>query len=355
MNLKHAFAASTHAASELNHVVVKAEAGDLVGWGECSVTNDPFYMGETYETAWHIVKDFLVPAVLGKEWSDIEGFTRLYRLVKGNTFAKSGLETAAWDLLARSKGVSLSTLIGGTRKSIESGVSLGMEKTHEALIGLIRKFVDEGYRRVKIKIAPGRDVDVVRAVREAFPKIRLMVDANAAYTLDDIPRLRELDPFDLEMIEQPLAYDDIFDHAELQRAIKTPVCLDESIRSATDARRALDLGSCKIINVKVARVGGLLEARKIHDLCHARGIPVWCGGMHDYGIGRCANIALASLPGFSLPGDISGSDKYFDEDIVDPPIVADRGEIVVPTEAGLGHPVVESRIRARTVRELVLQ
>jgi O-succinylbenzoate synthase len=204
---------------------------------------------------------------------------------------------------------------------------------------------------VKIKVAPGRDVDVVAAVRRALPDIRLTVDANAAYGLGDTEHLRRLDPYRLEMIEQPLAYDDLMEHAQLQRVVATPICLDESIRSAADAKSALDLGSCKIINVKVARVGGLLAARRIHDVCRSRSTPVWCGGMHDFGVGRAANIALASLPGFTMPGDISGSDKYFEEDIVEPPIRAVEGVIRVPDGPGLGHDVVESRVKARTVRE----
>jgi o-succinylbenzoate synthase len=354
MELIHAFQASSHSARDLHHILVRAEAGGLVGWGECSVPNDPFYMGETYETCWHILKDFLLPRVIGKEWRDIPELVGMYSIIKGNPFAKSGFETAAWDLLAQSQGKSLSSMLGGTRTSIFSGVSLGIEKDAATLLGLIEDYVAQGYRRVKIKIAPGRDVDVVRAVRERFPALPLMVDANAAYTLDDIDALRKLDPFDLMMIEQPLAWDDLLDHAELQKHIKTPVCLDESIRSAADARRAVALGSCKIVNAKVARVGGLLEAKRIHDICHEAGMAVWVGGMHDYGVGRAANIALASLPGFTIPGDISGSDKYWVEDIVEPPIVAAHGEIQVPTGAGLGHRVVEARVEERSIRSVTL-
>jgi O-succinylbenzoate synthase len=230
-------------------------------------------------------------------------------------------------------------------------VSLGIEKDPEALYGHITRHLAEGYRRVKIKIAPGKDVAVVAGVRERFPDVPLMVDANSAYTLADTEHLRGLDPFRLMMIEQPLAWNDIVDHAALQRAIQTPVCLDESIRTVDDARHAVDLASCRIVNIKVARVGGLLEAKRVHDECHPRGISLWVGGMHDYGIGRAANVAVASLPGVDLPGDISGSKKYFEEDIVDPEWVANGGAIAVPTGPGLGVHVVEERVRARTVRE----
>ena len=259
----------------------------------------PYYCPETTETCWHILKDFLAPLVLGRDWSNIDELVRLYRLVKGNKFAQAGLEMACWDALARSQGQPLRSLLGGTRAEILSGVSLGIEKQIEPLLDQIERYQEEGYRRIKLKIAPGWDVDVVRRVRERFPTIPLQVDANSAYTLDDLPALKALDDFDLLLIEQPLAHDDIIDHARLQAALKTPICLDESIHSADDARKALDLGACRVINIKVSRVGGLREAKRVHDLCFARGVPVWCGGMHEFGIGRAANVAIASLPGFT--------------------------------------------------------
>ncbi len=352
MNLITPFQASTHATQELNHILVRAEGGGHVGWGECSTLNDPYYLGETYETAWHILEKFLVPPVLGKEWSTIEELIQLFGPVKGNTFARAGIEMAGWDLLGKEKGQSVSQMLGGTQKQILSGVSLGIEKDPNRLYDLISKHLEEGYRRVKIKIAPGKDVKTVEGVRAKFPDVPLMVDANSAYTLKDTAHLKGLDPFHLTMIEQPLAWNDIVDHAKLQKEITTPVCLDESIRTADDARHAIDLKSCKIVNIKVARVAGLLEAKKIHDECYPRGIGLWVGGMHDYGIGRAANVAVASLPGISFPGDISGSKKYFVEDIVDPEWVAEKGAITVPTAPGLGVNVVEERVRARTVREL---
>ena len=350
MSLVTPFKASTHATQDLNHILVRAEGEGLVGWGECATLDDPYYLGETYETAWHILEKFLVPPVLGKTWSTIEELVALFGPVKGNTFARAGMEMAAWDLLGKATNKSVSSLLGGTRTEILSGVSLGIEKEASKLHEHITRHLEEGYRRVKIKIAPGKDVDVVRGVREKFPDVPLMVDANSAYTLRDVEHLRQLDPFRLMMIEQPLAWNDIVDHAVLQRAIETPVCLDESIRTADDARHAIDLGSCRVVNIKVARVGGLLEAKRVHDECHRRGIALWVGGMHDYGIGRAANVAVASLPGITLPGDISGSKKYFVEDIVDPEWVATRGAIAVPTAPGLGMNVVEDRVRARTVR-----
>ena len=224
-----------------------------------------------------------------------------------------------------------------------------------SLFDQIDRYLEEGYHRIKLKIAPGWDVEPVRQVRDRYPRIALQVDANSAYTLDDLPTLKELDEFDLLLIEQPLAHDDIVDHARLQSALKTPICLDESIHSAEDVRKALDLGSCRVINIKVSRLGGLLEAKRVHDLCLARGVPVWCGGMHEFGIGRAANVAIAALPGFTIPGDVSGSDKYYAEDIVEPPILADRGAIAVFNGPGLGVEPIEERIRARTLRELTLR
>ena len=274
--------------------------------------------------------------------------------MKGNAFARAGLEMACWDALARSQGKPLHALLGGTRGEILSGVSLGIEKGTETLFDRIDQFLAEGYRRIKLKIGPGHDLDVVRQVRRRYPEIPLQVDANSAYTLDDLATLKQLDAFDLLLIEQPLAHDDIIDHARLQAELATPICLDESIHSAADARKALDLGACRVINIKVSRLGGLLEARRVHDYCLARGVPVWCGGMHEFGIGRAANVTIASLPGFTLPGDVSGSDKYYRRDVVAPPILAVNGAIAVPDSPGLGVEPVEDEIRAHTLRTATL-
>jgi o-succinylbenzoate synthase len=348
------FQTSSSRKEHLDHILVRVLAGGVMGWGECASPSDPYYCPETTETCWHILKDFLGPAVLGRDWSTIEELAGLYRPVKGNRFAKAGLEMACWDALARTEGVSLHSRIGATRSEVLSGVSLGIEGRVEALFDQIDRYLDEGYRRIKLKIAPGWDVDVVRQVRERYPEILLQVDANSAYTLEDLPTLQALDEFDLLLIEQPLAHDDIIDHARLQAELKTPICLDESIHSAADARKALELGACRVINIKVSRVGGLLEAKRVHDLCHARGVPVWCGGMHEFGIGRAANVAVASLPGFTLPGDVSGSDKYYAEDIVEPPILAHGGAIAMFDGPGLGVEPVMERIEARTLRALTI-
>jgi O-succinylbenzoate synthase len=338
----------------LEHILVKAYAEGLVGWGEVACSSGPFYNEETTGTCWHILEGFLIPAVLGRPWAQIEELVACYRRVKRNHFAKAGLEMAGWDLLAQAQKQPLARLLGGTRTEILSGVSLGIEANVERLLTLVEQYVGEGYRRIKCKVAPGRDLEVLRRVRERFPTVPVMADANSAYTLADGPMLRAFDDLELLMIEQPLAEDDLVDHAALQRTLRTPLCLDESILSAEHARKALDLGSCRIINIKVSRLGGLLEARRVHDLCHAQGVPVWCGGMHEYGIGRAANVALAALPGFSLPGDVSGSDKYYREDIVEPPVRAVNGAIAVPSAPGLGYLPDEERIRRWATRSCVL-
>jgi O-succinylbenzoate synthase len=350
--LIRSFSTSSSQRRFLDHILVKAHSGDLVGWGECACPPDPYYCEETTETCWHILKDFLVPAVLGQEWQSIEDVAGRYRKVKRHNFAKAGLEMAAWDLLARAANQPLHKLLGGQSRPILSGVSLGIESDIERLFALIDQYLAEGYRRIKLKIAPGHDVAVLEQVRRRYPDVPLMADANSAYTLADLPTLTELDKFSLMMIEQPLAHDDIIDHARLQRELRTPICLDESIHSAEDARKAIELGSCRIINIKVSRLGGLLEARRVHDVCRTRGVPVWCGGMHEYGIGRAANLAISSLPGFSIPGDVSGSDKYYAEDIVDPPIRAHLGAIALPDGPGIGFTPLEERITANCVRRL---
>ena len=344
------FATSSSQKNSQTHVLVKAYADGLVGWGEAASPADPYYCEETFETCWHLLEQFLVPLVIGREWWSIEEFKAPYRKVKRNNFAKAGIEMAAWDLLAQSQGKPLHELLGGTRSEILSGVSLGIESDIQRTFDQIDQYVGEGYRRVKLKIGPGNDVNLISQVRDRYPDLPLVADANSAYRLDDIPMLKQLDQFGLTMIEQPLAHDDIVDHARLQAELETPICLDESIITAEDARKALDLGSGRVINIKVSRVGGLSEAVKIHDLCRERGIPVWTGGMHEMGIGRAANVALCTLPGFTFPGDVSGSDKYYAADIVDPPILAHNGAIAAPTSPGLGWTPNEARIAAATER-----
>jgi o-succinylbenzoate synthase len=348
------FETSSSRKDHLDHILVRVEAGGVTGWGECASPSDPYYCPETTETCWHILRDFLAPAVLGKEWATIDELVGLYCRVKGNAFARAGLEIACWDALARGRHLPLGTLWGGTRTEIHSGVSLGIESRIETLFEQIDRYLAEGYRRIKLKIAPGRDIDVVRRVRERYPAAALQVDANSAYTLADLPALKALDRFGLLMIEQPLAHDDFVDHARVQEALETPICLDESIHTADDARKALDLGACRIINIKVSRLGGPREAIKVHDLCFKRGIPVWCGGMHEFGVGRAANVAISSLPGFTLAGDIAGSDKSYAEDIVSPAIRAHNGAITVFDGPGLGVEPIEERIEARTLRAISL-
>ncbi len=352
--LVRVFRTSSSTKRTIRHILVRVDAGDVTGWGECASPADPFYCPETTETCWHILKEFLAPAVLGKSCDSIDELVDFYRLVKGNNFAKAGLEMACWDALARAQGRSLAAMLGGTRDAIASGVSLGIERDVETLFNLIDQYLAEGYRRIKLKIAPGFDVDVVRRVRERYPEVPLQVDANSAYSLADLDLLMQLDEFNLLLIEQPLAHDDIIDHSRLQAALRTPVCLDESIHSAEDARKAIEIGACRVINIKVSRVGGLREAKRVHDICQSAGVPVWCGGMHEFGIGRAANVAIASLPGFSLPGDVSGSDKYYREDLVEPPIRAIEGLVCVPGGIGLGHEPILERIERQTLRTLSL-
>jgi o-succinylbenzoate synthase len=353
------FTTSSHTKDHLEHILLRVrDQHGAEGWGECASASDPYYCSETSETSWHILRDFLVPGLFGISWDHPDQAARTWKKVRGNNFAKAGLEMACWDLFTRARGEPLARPLGGTRAEIHSGVSLGIEPTVEGLLEQVARFLDQGYRRIKMKIGPGHDVQYVSAVRERWPEALLMADANSAYSLDEpahLAALEALDTLDLMMIEQPLADDDIVDHAQLQARLKTPICLDESIHSVDDARKALDLGSCRIINIKVSRLGGLSEARRVHDLCLARGVPVWCGGMHEFGVGRAANVTICSLPGFTLPGDVSGSDRAYREDIVDPPVLATRGAIPVPWDRpGLGFDANFERIKQRTVRDLVL-
>ncbi len=354
MELVHGFETSSHRKNALNHILVRIwDEEGRSGWGECAVPTDPYYCPETTETAWHILRDYMCPAVIGQTLNGPEDLLGRIAKVRGHNFARAGLETAFWALQAEQQQKPLAALLGATRQEIASGVSLGIEPSLPALLEQVGRFIEEGYRRVKLKIAPGWDLEPVAAVRERWPELPLQVDANSAYTLapQHIAALRRLDEFGLLMIEQPLDHDDIIDHARLQAELQTPICLDESIHTAEDARKALELSACRIINIKTSRLGGLLEAKKVHDLCYAKGIPVWCGGMHEYGVGRAINLALAALPGFTLPGDVSGSDKYYAHDITTEPILAHQGAIAVPwNKPGLGYTVDEEYVKSRTAR-----
>ena len=320
-----------------------------VGWGEVVAAEEPRYSYETVGTARHVIRDYLAPAILARPLTGLHDLQERFTPFRGHNMAKAGLELAFMDLLARTRNESLSQLIGGTRPAIAVGVSLGIQPTLEQLLRRVDQYLALGYQRIKLKIKPGWDVDVAREVRRRHPDILLSVDANSAYRIDDLPQLQALDEFDLLMIEQPLEHDDLLDHAKIQSVLKTPICLDESITSARRAEQALDVGSCQIINIKIGRVGGYSEALAIHDLCYAKGIPVWCGGMLESGIGRAHNIALASLPGFTLPGDISASSRYFARDVIVPPVtVSADGLVDVPQSAGLGFAVDLDYLSANT-------
>lgn len=339
---------------EEEHIIVRVDSEGVTGWGECVASADPFYSYETNKTAWHILRDYLIPSILGKEIATVQDAIALGARVRGHNMAKAGLEFALWDLFAKSKELSLSKMLGGTRDRISVGVSVGLQFSASALVEKVEGYLRQGYSRVKIKIAPGRDLDLVAAVRKEFPSILLQVDANSAYTLADVKLFRDMDEYDLLLIEQPLGNDDIYEHSKLQREVKTPICLDESIHSEADARAALELKSCRIINIKPGRVGGYAESIKIHDLCEALNAPVWHGGMLESGIGRAGNVALASLPNFKLPGDISANKRYYDVDIVEPVFEVSReGTLKVPTEPGIGVTVVMERLERVTTHTQV--
>lgn len=333
------------------HIIVRLEGAGITGWGECVASGGPWYSYETNQTAWHVLRDFLIPLVFRARMNAPQEFPGLVARVRGHNMAKAGLEAALWDCFAKMQGQSLSRVLGAQRARIPVGVSVGLQPTTEGLVEKVSEYLGEGYARIKIKIKPGSDVVLVRALRANFPVVPLQVDANSAYTLIDAPVFRAMDEYDLLLIEQPLSHNDIFQHSKLQRELTTPLCLDESILSADDAAAALEIGACKIINIKAGRVGGFTEAIKIHDLCLARGAPVWCGGMLESGIGRAGNVALAALPNFKLPGDLSASRRYYREDLVEPEFVVETdGTMKVPAGAGIGVQVLEQRLDKVTVR-----
>ena len=337
-------------------LLVTVEENGASGVGECVADANPYYSAETTRTAWHIISEFLAPLVLGRSFSHPREIFGALAPVRGHQMAKAAIEMAAWDLAARQQGVSLSTLLGGARSAIESGVSIGIQNSLDELVERVAIEWAAGYRRVKIKIKPGWDVDAVERVRARFGDIPLMVDANAAYGLADAARLAELDRFNLTMIEQPLDYDDIRDHATLQRQLRTAICLDESIYSVKAAAEAIEMGACRVINIKPGRVGGHAESVRLHDLAAAHGVPVWHGGMLESGIGRAHNIHLSTLPNFSLPGDVAASRRYYAPDLIDPEIeVASDGTIAVPTAPGIGVQIVHDRVVAATQERMELR
>jgi len=329
-------------------VEIKSRQG-VSGWAESVASLHPLYKEETVKTNWHMMEDFLIPLLLQAPIHHPDEVSERFKHIRGNYMAKSALEGAVWDLYAREQDIPLAKALGGSKQNIDVGISIGIQKSVDKLLRLIAQYTEEGYKRIKVKIQPGWDVEVIREVRKHFPDIPLMADANSAYSLADIDRLAALDEFGLTMIEQPLAHDDIIDHAQLQARVATPICLDESIHSVEDVRKAVKLGSCKVINIKIGRVGGLTEAKKIHDLCAEHDIPVWCGGMLESGIGRAHNIAITTLPNFVLPGDTAASARYWDQDIIDPEVTVENGTITVPTAPGIGYEPNLARIEERTL------
>jgi o-succinylbenzoate synthase len=342
--------------SDLRRIlIVEVEADGRTGWGESTAGENPFYSYETVETAWLILRDYLWPLVRGRVLEALDVWD-LVAGIRGHNMAKAALETAVWDAQAKHKQEALAKLLGGTHQEIPCGVSIGIQPTISTLITRVEEALTAGYQRIKIKIKPGYDIEPVRALRERFPRVRLMVDANSAYHLSDVALLKQLDPFHLMMIEQPLGWDDIYSHAQLQRQLETPICLDECIHSVEQARAAIEMNACRIINIKLGRVGGHTAARRIHDLCQEKSIPVWCGGMLESGIGRAHNIAMSSLRNFSLPGDVSASRRYWSEDIIDPEVeVSKQGTIPIPSAHGIGFAPRLDRIESLTTRREVLE
>ena len=351
MPLVHFFETSFGRVYDHEVIIVRAESGGLVGYGEVPASAAPRYSYETVTTAWHVIRDFLAARLKGREFAAPGPVSELFSFVRGHNMAKAGVEMAVLDLFGKSLGKPVWQILGGTQQEIPTGISLGIEDKVGDLLDRVDEAAAKGYLRIKVKIKPRWDLLVLSEIRKRHPTIPLMADANSAYTLNDLEHLKKLDAFDLMMIEQPLAYDDYVDHAKLQAAIKTPVCLDESIRSYDDARRAFELGACRILNIKQARVGGPYNAKMIHNLSKARGVPVWCGGLLESGVGRAHNIALATLPGFTLPGDISASERYYREDVIDPPvIVSPQGTLKAPPGPGIGYNVDEKRLSRYCVR-----
>ena len=352
MKLVAPFETSAERSEDRRIILAEVLMDGVIGWGECVAGERPFYSPETTDTAWIIMRDFLWPMINGKEITTAADVWQLMGPVRGHNMAKAALEAALWDAEAKQKGIPLSKLLGGTRDEISSGVSIGIKDSLDELAAAVRKELAAGYQRIKIKIKPGKELPQVKRLREEFPSIKLMVDANSAYRMEDWPLLKQLESFYLMMIEQPLGWDDLYSHVELQKKLATPICLDECIHTEEQARAAILLGACKIINIKLGRVGGYSVARRIHDLCQQHDVPVWCGGMLESGIGRAHNIALSTLPNFTLPGDVTASKRYWGEDIIEPEVtVSARGTIRVPTGPGIGFEPRRDRIEKLTVRK----
>ena len=356
--LAHPFETSFGVTTARRILLVELESDGLSSWGECVAGEHPYFSDETVDTAWLVAETELVPSLLnaGAELRNAGSCPHVFKQVRGHRMAKAALENALWDLEAQMRGVSLASLLGGIRDVIPCGVSIGIQSSPAVLMEKIAKEVDAGYQRIKLKCKPGWDAKIFEAVRKRWPNIRLSCDANSAYRVRDFDHIAQWEGFDLLMIEQPLWYDDFYFHSMLQKRLETPICLDESIRNRRDALAAIDMDSCRIINIKVGRVGGFSEAIGIHNAAEERGIPVWCGGMLETGIGRAHNIALSSLPNFSLPGDVSASARYWEQDIVEPEIrVSGQGEITVPQGPGRGYEVLRDRVESLTVRRSTIR
>ena len=354
--LVHFFETSFGRTVERRIILVRVEDTDgAEGWGEVTCGEWPGYSDEWTDSAWVTIEKILAPMVVDKEFENAADVWNAFSKVRGHRMSKAAIETACWDLEAKKLGVPLWKHLGGVRSEIECGVSIGIQDSVEQLFEKIQTELEAGYKRIKIKISPRWDYDVIKAGREHFGNIQLMADANSAYTLDDIELFKRMDEFDLMMFEQPLAHDDMLDHAKLQKEINTPICLDESIHSPDDARKAIELGSCRIINVKLGRVGGHSQAKLVEETCRNAGIPVWCGGMLESGIGRAHNIAMSTLACFTLPGDVSASKRYWHEDIIDPEVeVTPQGTIVAPDLPGIGFEVRRDRIENVAKRQMAI-
>jgi len=350
MALKVSFETSFAAMKTKKFIVVEIHSKDHIGYGECSALAAPWYSEETTDTAWTNIEKFLIPILFSnQDISCPEKIQDDFKWIRRNKMAKAAIDCALWDLYAKENNISLAKALGGTRSEIETGVSLGIQKNPDELLYMVDRYINEGYRRIKVKIKPGKDMQYLSAVRKEFGDITLMADANSAYSLTDMDLFKQIDDLNLLMIEQPLANDDIIDHAKLQKALRTKICLDESIESVEDARKAIELGSMKTINIKIARVGGLTEAKKIHDLCQENNIPVWCGGMLDTGIGRAHNIAIASLPNYKFPGDVPASNRYYANDFMSAPVTINKKAMIkVPLEIGIGIEPVQTLLDSFT-------
>lgn len=352
MPLRDSFAASYGAHPVKHGILVQLETDVGLGFAECSAFADPYYTEETVDTAWLMIERYLVPALKGKSISEAEQASSLWDRVRGNNMAKASLESAVWDVLARQGHASLASALGGTAGDIPVGISLGLYESEAALLSRVETALEEGYQRVKVKIAPGSEHAILKSIRDEFGAIALSADANGAYTKADAALLQSLDDYGLVMLEQPLAFDDLHEHAELQRTMATPICLDESIRSVRDASSAIAMGACRAICVKPSRVGGLSAARDIVALCETSGLPAWCGGMYETGVGRLHCMALCTLPGMTMPGDIGPSSRYYEEDIVDPPIEFSRpGWLSVGGSPGQGAQINSATLARFTVAE----